>query len=176
VTGRPAALRGQKVLLRPVAAADADRLRAIVAAPEVGAWWGSQPASFPMDDDPDSVRFTILLEDRIAGLIQFSEESEPDYRHASVDLFMDPALHSQGLGTDALETLCRYLVEQRRHHRITIDPAADNAAAIRCYEKAGFRPVGVMRSAWRDPDSVWRDVLLMERVEPPADRRRPPHP
>jgi aminoglycoside 6'-N-acetyltransferase len=28
---------------------------------------------------------------------------------------------------------------------VTIDPSVDNAAAIRSYEKVGFRPVGVMR-------------------------------
>jgi hypothetical protein len=31
------------------------------------------------------------------------------------------------------------LEEERDHHRLTIDPAADNAAAIRAYEKAGFQ-------------------------------------
>jgi aminoglycoside 6'-N-acetyltransferase len=82
-------------------------------------------------------------------------------------LFVDPDLGGRGLGTDAVSTLARELLARRGHHRVTIDPAADNAAAIRCYEKAGFRPVGVMRSAWRDRDSEWRDVLLMELV---ADR------
>ena len=43
---------------------------------------------------------------------------------------------------------------------------ADNVAAIRCYAKAGFRPVGVMRAAWRDRRGRWRDVLLMELVAP----------
>jgi hypothetical protein len=38
---------------------------------------------------------------------------------------------------------------------------------IRSYEKAGFRPVGTMPSAWRDPEG--RDVLFMEFVRPPAD-------
>ena len=47
-------------------------------------------------------------------------------------------------------------------HRITIDPAAANTAAIRAYEKVGFRPVGVMRSYERGPDGTWHDGLLME--------------
>jgi aminoglycoside 6'-N-acetyltransferase len=38
-----------------------------------------------------------------------------------------------------------------------------NAAAIRAYEKVGFRPVGVMRQAERDIDGQgWHDALLME--------------
>jgi aminoglycoside 6'-N-acetyltransferase len=43
-----------------------------------------------------------------------------------------------------------------------IDPAADNLAAIRCYTKVGFRPVGVMRQYERSADGSWHDGLLME--------------
>jgi aminoglycoside 6'-N-acetyltransferase len=54
---------------------------------------------------------------------------------------------------------------ERGHHRVTIDPAVDNAAAIRSYEKSGFPRVGVMRSAWRDGwAGEWRDTLFMELV------------
>ena len=48
--------------------------------------------------------------------------------------------------------LARYLIQERGHHRLTIDPAADNAPAIRAYEKVGFRPVGVLRSYEQGPD------------------------
>jgi aminoglycoside 6'-N-acetyltransferase len=55
------------------------------------------------------------------------------------------------------------LIDERGHHRNTIDPAADNAAAIRAYEKAGFKPVGVMRRYERDTGGDgWHDGLLME--------------
>ena len=43
-----------------------------------------------------------------------------------------------------------------------IDPAADNVAAIRAYEKVGFRPVGVMRQYERLPGGEWHDGLLMD--------------
>ena len=58
--------------------------------------------------------------------------------------------------------LARYLIQERGHHRLTIDPAVDNAAAIRAYEKVGFRAVGVMRSYERGPDGTFHDGLLME--------------
>ena len=41
-------------------------------------------------------------------------------------------------------------------------PAVENFAAIRCYEKVGFRPVGVMRERWRGPFGRWENVLLMD--------------
>jgi aminoglycoside 6'-N-acetyltransferase len=57
----------------------------------------------------------------------------------------------------------RLLIDERGHHRITIDPAVANAPAIRAYEKAGFRRVGVMRRYERDTGGEgWHDGLLME--------------
>ncbi|MEL7210252.1 MAG: GNAT family protein, partial [Actinomycetota bacterium] len=87
---------------------------------------------------------------------------DPDYRHAGIDIFVDPAVHGRGHGTDALRTLCRHLFDVEGHHRLTIDPAADNAAAIRTYEKVGFRPVGRMRAYERGLDGTWHDGLLMD--------------
>lgn len=55
------------------------------------------------------------------------------------------------------------MIDERGHHRITIDPAATNAAAIRAYERVGFRAVGVMPAAERDAGgNGWHDSLLME--------------
>ena len=161
-------LTGRRVLVREAQPSDAGTLLEIHRTPEVSAWWGPPDPEFPFDDDPETICLTILRDEAIVGFVQFSEELEPDYRHASIDIFVDPARHRQGIGTDALETVIRHLVEVRGHHRLTIDPAADNLAAIRCYEQAGFRPVGVMHAAWRDPAGAWRDCLLMEHVVEPA--------
>ena len=155
--------------LRPLAAADVPELRRIHLTEAVRRWWGEPEPAFP-GDDPDSTRWTIDVDGAVAGLIQFSEEQEPRYRHATVDLFLDPELRGRGFGTEALRRVVSHLIEQRGHHRITIDPAADNRAAIRSYEKAGFKPVGIMRSYERAPDSeLWHDGLLMEYVAGVAD-------
>src|SRR3954447_18975073 len=152
------------LLLRPVGPADAEALIAIHRTPEVSAWWGEMDEGFPFGDDPTTTRLTIEADGAPAGVIQYGEEDEPDYRHAWIDIFLDPRLHGRGLGAEAIELLVGWLVLERGHHRVTIDPAVDNVAAVRCYEKAGFRRVGVMRLAERGPDGVWRDALLMERV------------
>ena len=106
---------------------------------------------------------TIEVDGNIAGLIQFCEEPEHRYRHATIDLFLDPSLHGRGFGTEALRRVVAHLTEDRGHHRVTIDPSVGNVAAIRSYEKVGFRPVGVMRRYERNPfGEGWRDGLLME--------------
>jgi aminoglycoside 6'-N-acetyltransferase len=158
-------LRGDIVVLRPLRFDDAARLREIHAEPAVAAWWGSMDDDFPFDE-PGSTRFTIWVDGQVAGLIQYGEEDEPDYRHAWVDVFVATAQHGRGVGTDAVKTLVGHLVEERGHHRVTIDPTVENAAAVRAYEKAGFRRVGVMRLAERSPTGQWRDALFMEQVFP----------
>ena len=44
----------------------------------------------------------------------------------------------------------------------TCEATCADAAAIRCYEKVGFRPVGVLRRDERGPDGTWHDGLLMD--------------
>jgi aminoglycoside 6'-N-acetyltransferase len=151
-----------RVVLRPLAPGDEDELLRIHRTPEVRQWWDDPADSFPWDE-PESTRFTIEADGRVAGLIQYWEETEPKYRHAGIDLFLDPSLHGRGIGSEALRQVVRILIDERGHHRITIDPATDNAAAIRSYEKVGFKPVGVMRQYERDADGEgWHDSLLME--------------
>jgi aminoglycoside 6'-N-acetyltransferase len=156
------------LVLRPLAATDVDELLRIHATPEVRRWWDAPDEGFPLTDDPDSTRLTIEVDGKVAGMVQFSEELDPKYRHAAIDVFLDPAFHGRGIGTEAVRRVVRLLIDERGHHRITIDPAADNAAAIRSYEKIGFRPVGVMRRYERDADGKgWHDGLLMELVVDP---------
>jgi aminoglycoside 6'-N-acetyltransferase len=148
--------------LRPLAEGDEGELLRIHATPEVLRWWDVPERGFPWDE-PESTRLTIEVDGAIVGLIQYSEENEPKYRHAGIDLFLDPALHGRGYGSEAVRRVVRLLIDERGHHRITIDPASANVAAIRAYEKVGFKPVGVMRQSERDVGGGgWHDSLLME--------------
>ncbi|MCC4315881.1 MULTISPECIES: GNAT family N-acetyltransferase [Streptomyces] len=162
----PTNLRGARVVLRPTEPSDVPALAAIRAEPEVYARWrgGEDLVAAVREDlaEPGTEPLTIEYEGTVVGMIQWSAETDPDYRHASIDIYLDPAVHGRGLGTDAVRTLARHLISDHGHHRIVIDPAADNAAAIRAYAKVGFRPVGVMRSYERGPDGTWHDGLLMD--------------
>ncbi|HVA21132.1 MAG TPA: GNAT family protein [Candidatus Micrarchaeia archaeon] len=150
--------------LVPVAPAHVPRLRRILRTPEVAVRWGDEDSSpgWPFDD-PSATRFAILVDGAVRGMVQYGEVDEPRYRHAFVDIFVDPAVHRRGIGRDAVATVVRHLVRDRGHHRVVIDPAADNEAAIRCYAAVGFRPVGRLRRYERDADGGgWHDGLLMD--------------
>lgn len=150
-------LAGRTVRIRTVRTEDIARLAEIAAEPAVARRWG------PVPEHELAEMLAITLDGEVIGAIQYEEENTPMYRHAGIDIFLSTASHGRGLGTDAVRTLAAWLIDVRGHHRLTIDPAADNAAAIRCYEKAGFRPVGRMRQYERDPASGrWHDGLLMD--------------
>jgi aminoglycoside 6'-N-acetyltransferase len=162
--GRGVSVGEHELELRPLQAADAPELWRIHATPGVARWWDQPEDNFPLGDEPEQTRLTIVVDGKIAGMIQYWEETTPRYRHATIDVFLEPELHGRGIGTEALRLLSANLMTERGHHRLTIDPASDNAAAIRSYEKAGFRPVGVLRRYEHRGGGDYRDALLMELV------------
>jgi aminoglycoside 6'-N-acetyltransferase len=167
-------LVGSVVSLRAATTADVPALAAVRRTPEVQARWAgpddvTEEIVASIEDD-DLHYLAIVLDGQVVGAVQWAAETDPQYRHASIDIFVDPAAHGRGVGTDAVRTLATHLVDNEGFHRLVIDPAADNAAAIRCYAKVGFQPVGVMRQYERGSDGSWHDGLLMDLLA--ADLRR----
>jgi aminoglycoside 6'-N-acetyltransferase len=158
-------LRGERVLIRPMTADDVPRLATIQAQAGVAAAWG-EPEPEKLEGKAagtdECTVFAIEFAGEVVGLVQYHEENDPVYRHAGIDIFLSEHVHGQGLGTEAVRTMAEYLIQERGHHRLVIDPAAHNTAAIRAYEKAGFKPVGVMRQYERLPGGEWHDGLLMD--------------
>ena len=159
-------LTGRRVRIRPGRPGDAGRLRAILAEPSVSRWWGAPDPLDVIEDelrgDEEGLLLVMEIGGKVAGGIQYSEEDDPMYKHAGIDIYLGTRFQGQGAGTEAVALLARYLFEERGHHRITIDPAAHNERAIRSYAKVGFRPVGVMRRYERGPDGQFHDGLLMD--------------
>lgn len=155
------------MLLRPGRPEDAEVLVSIRNEPEVARRWGNVDVEEEIHEEfiEADNGFVIEVGGEVVGAIQYHEENEPMYRHAGMDLFLTTSRHGEGLGTEAVRLLARHLFDERGHHRLTIDPAADNAAAIRAYEKAGFRRVGILRDYERGPDGAWHDGLLMDMLE-----------
>ncbi len=190
-----ALLTGALVRLRPAARTDIPALVRIRQTPEVFEHWRGggdrdsgersesergSPSNEPGTDMHAAVEedfaeegihpYVVLDGDTVVGWIQWSAEEEPDYRFAGIDIYLAPQVHGRGLGTDAMRTLIRHLIDDHGHRRFEIDPAATNAAAIRCYTKVGFRPVGVRRESERGNDGTWHDALLMDLLASEFDR------
>ena len=165
-TTSPPVLVGAAIELHRVAPSDTEALLELWSSdPSVVERW---PTWTPADiesvlagEEGEAGWWIVLDGDRV-GFIQHYQELDPEYLHAGMDMFLVAAAQGRGAGTDAVRTLARHLVHDLGHHRLVIDPAADNARAIRCYEKVGFRPVGIMRGYERGPDGTFHDSLLMD--------------
>ena len=156
----------ETVEIRPLRPEEHEAVLAILAEPTVLAWWGTVPASLDEQlEDPHAV----LVDGELAGVLDIWQETEPGYEHAGLDISLSERFQGRGIGRAAIRLAARECFEQRGQHRVTIDPAAGNARAIRCYEAAGFRAVGVMREYEQLPDGTWRDALLMDLL--PGDLR-----
>jgi aminoglycoside 6'-N-acetyltransferase len=170
----PFPLHGPRLLLRPPRETDLDPLDAILAEPEVAERWPGYDRKCVQTEliAADPAEVTVLIIEQagaVIGAIQYGEETDPQYRHASIDILLTRCAWGKGLGPEALRTLVRHLFTDRGHHRLTADPAADNARAIRAYEKVGFRRVGVLRQYELGTGGAWHDGLLMELL--PSDLR-----
>ena len=158
-------IRTDRLVLREPDEADLPSLVAILGEPEVARWWpgfDAAEARRALLGREDITVFAIEHQGRPIGAIQFYEHTDPSYRHAGMDLFLATAWQGRGLGSEAVRGLARHLFQSHGHHRVVIDPAAENLRAIHAYEKAGFRQVGVMRQYERGSDGRWHDGVMME--------------
>jgi aminoglycoside 6'-N-acetyltransferase len=157
-------LRGDRVVLRPVHEDDLAGLTAMLAEPAVAQWWHEWDEARVrrdlIEEDEENV-LIIEVGRELAGLLLVFEEPD-EYRHAALDVTLATAHQGQGLGPEALRLAIRHLIDERGHHRFTIDPAVANERAIKAYARVGFKPVGVMRSYERAADGTWHDSLLMD--------------
>ena len=164
-------LQGPGITLRPLTESDADDLLRILGESDVARWWEGYDRDRVLDEliaEGDGGSFGIVATEPdgrpgpLVGMIQYYEQDDPDYRHAGIDLFVDPGHHGRGVGRAAITTLARHLIEDLGHHRIIIDPSVRNERAIAVFTSLGFREVGTLRQYERRADGTWGDNLLLE--------------
>jgi len=82
-------------------------------------------------------------------------------RAGELGLFIgEKSLWNAGYGTDATRTLVQWGFRELNLNRVSLRVFEDNAAAIRCYEKIGFRHEGRLRQD-RFQDGRYLDTLVM---------------
>ncbi|HEX2070181.1 MAG TPA: GNAT family protein [Thermoleophilaceae bacterium] len=157
-------LEGERLTLRPLSDDDVEALLPAIHADGIREWWGDTSDAGHLREGlrNDGAAFAIYVERQVAGWLGFEEETEPDYRHVALDIMLTPIYQDQGLGPGALRLAIRWFIDERDHHRFTIDPSAENERAIAAYRRVGFKPVGTLRNYERAAEGHWRDGLLMD--------------
>lgn len=88
--------------------------------------------------------------------------AQPDGAVYGLDLFIGETMYwNRGIGTQLVMALTRYAVEAHDAFIVTLDPRVENARAVRCYEKAGYRIVKRLPSRELH-EGAWHDCWLME--------------
>lgn len=94
------------------------------------------------------------------GYVQFIE-MDPVDRYAKLGICLVPGAEGKGKGTEVLTVTFKYLYEVLAIRKIILEVRADNACAIRCYEKLGFTKCGVFTNH-KHIEGRWLDIVLME--------------
>lgn len=179
-TPRRSALEGSLVRLRAPEESDADALNAEFGDPDVLA---GVTFAFPQAKagyvefirssrgSESQVVFTIeTLGGEPLGTCDI-RDIEPRARTAHVGIWIRKEAWGRGYGTDAMRTLCRFAFRQLNLQRIELIVYETNPAAIRSYEKVGFRHEGTLRRAQflggRYVDAHVMGLLDEELVEEP---------
>jgi RimJ/RimL family protein N-acetyltransferase len=152
-------LKGQSILLRPVRDSDLDQLytyhtdidnrgdffpRGVLAQPtfrkrfqETGFW-----------SKEEGMLVIVSPQDEILGHIEFFKTvNYLDEFELSYQVYA-PEHRGQGVATEAVNLLVRYLFESKQVNRIRLVIHPDNIASRRLAEKCGFRHEGTARGAW----------------------------
>jgi RimJ/RimL family protein N-acetyltransferase len=172
------ALEGTLVRLRRHEPADIATLNDLIDDPDVGGNLGMampQPISGykafleATEKDPSRSLFVIeRLEDRvpIGGCSFFMIETAS--RTAVLGIWLGKPYWDEGLGTDAVRTLCRFGFDHMNLQRIELDVFETNPRAKRAYEKVGFIVEGTRRRArfagGRHVDSYLMGLLAEELI------------
>ncbi|WP_316398493.1 GNAT family N-acetyltransferase [Bradyrhizobium sp. 33ap4] len=152
---------------RPMTPADLPLVKQWLALPHVREWWGDPAEQYALVsgdlDEPAMDQFIVATDASDLGYIQCYDQTawnsgfgvQPEGTRG-VDLFIgEPDMMAGGHGS----ALIRAFVDDRLAQgapRIVTDPDPANARAIRAYEKAGFRKMGMVDT----PDGP---ALLMAR-------------
>ncbi len=148
-------LVGDKCYLSPVSLEDVEKYTEWVNDLEIGQFVLFSSAVMDMDKERDTLQqlmkhnvlFAIVEKDHNkvignCGLHQLSEV----HRHASLGIFIGEKTYwNQGIGAEATSLLLDYGFNVLNLNNITLDVLAYNKRAIKCYEKIGFKHVGVRR-------------------------------
>jgi RimJ/RimL family protein N-acetyltransferase len=100
-----------------------------------------------------------LGDDRFVGTTWFKEVNKLD-GNAELAIYMDRDHIGSGWGTDAERTLLEFGFGTLGLQRVWLTVNADNARAIRSYEKVGFQREGVMRRSFRIRGRLTDTVMM----------------
>ncbi|NMB11133.1 MAG: GNAT family N-acetyltransferase [Firmicutes bacterium] len=146
-------IEGERIVLRPLVPSDFSKIVKWTKDPEVGHYMDDDGSPETLEDCEEWHRnlrsnrhnqrlIITTLEGYPIGDIELDHIA---WRNGDAELRIrigEGDYRGRGYGTESVTTLLAYAFGEMNLSRIYLRVASDNFAAIRCYEKAGFRKEG----------------------------------
>lgn len=116
-------------------------------------------------ESSNNTLFVALLGDKIVGTASLKGSNEKRISHIvelGISILKD--YWGMGLGSILMEELLLWAEENPEIYRIKLTVQEQNTAAIRLYEKFGFKKEAVMERGARGNDGRFLNVLLMSKM------------
>ncbi|MFB7507083.1 GNAT family N-acetyltransferase [Streptomyces broussonetiae] len=164
-------LTGERTVLRPFTADDAEPMWEIIGDPEVVRFTFEPSGDLTLERlrshygertaEPD--RLDLAVTDPATGellgeVVLYDVDRQA--RSCTFRTLIGPRGRGRGVGTEATRLIVGHAFEQLGLHRVRLEVYGHNARARRVYEKVGFVVEGVRREAALR-DGVWVDEVVM---------------
>ncbi len=99
-----------------------------------------------LNSDKDKVyAFAITIDDKAIGSIGVFRKDNIHFKTAEMGYYIAEEYWGQGIGTSAVQQVCKYIFENTDMIRIFAEPFSYNIGSCRILEKAGFLYEGTLR-------------------------------
>lgn len=96
-------------------------------------------------DKKTTYAFAITVEDKVVGSIGVFRKDNIHFKTAEMGYYLAEQYWGKGLGTSAVEQVCKFIFANTDIIRIFAEPFAHNVASCRILEKSGFAYEGTLR-------------------------------
>lgn len=110
----------------------------------------------------DSATLGAFIDNELVGVMTITQEGAPKLRHR-VNLFavyVTPNVRGKRVGTALLQEVVEYTKQMPLVEKINLTVVSTNKAAIKLYEKVGFKSFGLEHQAMKMNDSYVDEVYM----------------
>ena len=176
-------IHGQKITLRAIEADDSFRYHHWINDEETNQWRGlyhpttADEAAAWIENQrrktPTELSLAIDIGDEHLGFIGLREIC-PRSRRAEIWIYIGAKSHwGQGVGQDAVQSICDYAFLQMNLNRIWLECNPEFALVVKCYQKVGFVEEGRLREGYYR-DGQYRDTCIMALLKSDWEKNRGP--